>query len=91
MDEPLGHIGIFFLVDGTVIAYEVPGSCIGKQILKNSLVASVDVLLCALGYIHIAEATGSTLHAEQGVEHIRIQAVVIPAIGVLLRLILRSE
>ena len=91
VDEVLGHIGIFFLVNRTTVTDKVSRFGIGKHIRHNCLVASVDEGLCVLSDVHIAETCRRAFDREEDIEYERILSVIIPTTLCKLRIVLGSK
>ena len=91
MNEIICSIGKLFLVHSAVGADEVTRPRVKQHVLKNCLVAAVNILLSALADINIAKSGRSALAAHERIKHERVQAVIVPAAICVFRVILRSE
>ena len=91
MDKCLRGVSILLFIHRTIVPDEVSRLGIGKHILHNGLVASVDISLRVLADINVSKSRGGSLCSEEGVKHERIQAVVIPSSVCEVRIILGGE
>ena len=89
MNEVLVDVAELLLIDAAVRADEVAGPGVEEHVLKDCLVAPVNVFLRALADVDESESGGRALADHQRVKHERIQSVIVPASLRKLRVILR--